>query len=501
MKQSVIKVFCVVIALTGQSVLADSRLSETQHLTGKKEGEQLGEGAISISKDSQLMVAGIPSYKNKDNKLVGGLRFYKKNTSGNWDVIGDIESPFEQSKLGYSVAIDPLGKNGVYTVVSGAYGTKSEKYVSGAGAVLVYTVDFSTSIADWKADVVKLFASAPDRDDWFGYSVDIYGDTIVVGSPNDDSSEQTNLNNPVYPPPTDNKKDEHAYNDSGAVYVFNRLDGIWTATAYLKASDNTEIKTKYSKYTYDGEFGTAVAINERQIFVGAPAVRHFTSSGDNDKSVYTGALYAFEKVGNNWKFNRKIKRQLNGYKPLYFTRFAQGITTSKDYTVISVSSPYSTSYGKYAYVINNKDFSYYNPIMGNRNEAQDHFGTGIAIDGNHIVIGASKEKGALTGISSSEDSQANQEKYEGNDLGKYVGTAYLFALEKGEWVQKFYFKGREVADGHKFGFSVDMNRKDIIVGAPGGISSIGDIYVFTLEETVPVTPSAKLILKDSFENK
>ena len=69
----------------------------------------------------------------------------------------------------------------------------------------------------------------PDADDWFGQSVAVSGDTVVVGAVYEDSNA-TGVNGDQ----SDNSAD-----DSGAAYVFMRSGTTWTQQAYLKAS-NTE---------------------------------------------------------------------------------------------------------------------------------------------------------------------------------------------------------------------------------------------------------------------
>ena len=62
----------------------------------------------------------------------------------------------------------------------------------------------------------KLTASDGAAVDWFGISVAIAGDTIVVGAYGDDTDNGTN---------------------SGSAYVFTRTGTTWTEQAKLTASD------------------------------------------------------------------------------------------------------------------------------------------------------------------------------------------------------------------------------------------------------------------------
>ena len=72
-----------------------------------------------------------------------------------------------------------------------------------------------------------LKASNTGAGDYFGWSVAISGDTVVVGAPYEASSA-TGVNG--------NQSDNAALT-AGAAYVFVRSGGTWTQQAYLKASN------------------------------------------------------------------------------------------------------------------------------------------------------------------------------------------------------------------------------------------------------------------------
>src|SRR5207253_708201 len=95
-----------------------------------------------------------------------------------------------------------------------------------------------------------LKASNSDREDFFGSSVAISGDTIVVGAPYEDSSA-SGVNG-----------DQGNYNfgvEFGAAYVFVRNGTTWSQQAYLKAS-NPDV---------NDSFGYSVAICSNTVVVGA----------------------------------------------------------------------------------------------------------------------------------------------------------------------------------------------------------------------------------------
>ncbi|MBI4700937.1 MAG: FG-GAP repeat protein [Deltaproteobacteria bacterium] len=109
----------------------------------------------------------------------------------------------------------------------------------------------------------KLAASDPAPGDFFGESVAIDGDTVVVGVPGD----------------------EDAGPKSGSAYVFVRQGGAWTQQAKLTASDAAS----------DDAFGVSVAVNGETVIVGA--------MGNGD---HRGAAYVFVRQGGAWVEQTKL---------------------------------------------------------------------------------------------------------------------------------------------------------------------------------------------------
>ncbi|KAH8083364.1 hypothetical protein JL720_8246 [Aureococcus anophagefferens] len=119
-------------------------------------------------------------------------------------------------------------------VVVGADGNDDAGSDSGSAYVFRTTNDG----ASW-TQVAKLVASDAAEDDWFGYSVAVSGDLVVVGA----------------------RYNDDAGSDSGSAYVFRTTnDGVsWTQTAKLVASDAAE----------DDNFGDSVAVSGDLVVVGA----------------------------------------------------------------------------------------------------------------------------------------------------------------------------------------------------------------------------------------
>jgi hypothetical protein len=76
--------------------------------------------------------------------------------------------------------------------------------------------------------------------------------------------------------------------DSGRVYIFRRGPAGWVAEAELTASD------KDDGFQYTQQFGSALALQDGYLYVGAPAADD-PQVGDN-----TGAVYIFEDTPGGW---------------------------------------------------------------------------------------------------------------------------------------------------------------------------------------------------------
>ena len=138
----------------------------------------------------------------------------------------------------------------------GAHANTNDKG-SHSGSVYVFTRDTAGNLASGWTQVAKLTAGDGAADHWFGRSVSIDGDTMVIGANRDDD-----------------KGDK-----SGSAYVFMRatagdLTSGWTQVAKLTAGDGAA----------NDEFGSSVSIDGDAVVIGA--VQLLTSSG----SAYVFAL-------------------------------------------------------------------------------------------------------------------------------------------------------------------------------------------------------------------
>jgi len=127
--------------------------------------------------------------------------------------------------------------------------------------------------------------------DDFGASIAISDDTIVVGSPREDSNA-TGING--------GEINDLAIN-SGAAYVYVRSGTTWTRQAYLKASNTGS----------NDFFGASVAVSGNRIIIGAAGedsnARSVNGDGANNLAPGAGAAYVFARQGATWSFQDYLK--------------------------------------------------------------------------------------------------------------------------------------------------------------------------------------------------
>jgi len=178
------------------------------------------------------------------------------------------------------------------TVLVGAPQDSNNKgMASGSVYVFVRSEDTWTQRA-------KLLAADGAAGDYFGLSLSISGDTVLVGAPEDDDKGMA----------------------SGSVYLFERSGGTWTETK-LVADDGAA----------GDYFGESVSISGDRIVVGAP--------GDDDKGLKSGSVYLFEGSGGTWTKKSKLVAD-DGAAGDYF---GECVSISEDKMV--VGAPYHDGVG------------------------------------------------------------------------------------------------------------------------------------------------------------
>ncbi len=323
-----------------------------------------------------------------------------------------------------------------------------------AGCTDSDTVFISGSLAE----AVGYFkASNNEAQDQFGIAVSLSadGNTLAVGSANEDSGDAAN--------PSDNSAP-----DSGAVYIYRRGANGWQFQQYLKADT----------IALGDFFGAAVSLSADgdTLAVSAP--------GD---SGVRGAVYVFNDNGSGWQQSAKITASNANAGDNFGVSLAlsnDGMTLvvgadgedSLDGDPTNNDAPNSGA----AYVFtNNNGWSQQAYLKASNVEQDDFFGRSVSLsgDGNTLAVGATGEDSA-----NASDETGNS----GND----TGAVYVFANNAGSWSQQAYLKAGTIDNGDSFGnaLSLSDDGDTLAVGVAlediSTVSSVGGAaYVFSRDAT------------------
>jgi hypothetical protein len=343
---------------------------------------------------------------------------------------------------------------------------------------------------------LEAYLKAPNagQDDHFGRSLDISGDTIVVGAWYEDSSNTSITNSSVV-------AENNTASNSGAAYVFKRTGNQWSHEAYLKAANaETGVLGSITEFGGGDKFGLFTSISGDSIAVGAwhedsnqtTITNGPTASKDNSKPD-SGAVYVFRrrevestpsissvtpstafcpgnsiiifgsgfmkdatvKVGDQPCVSKttqgpneivcEVPQQPNSIPgtPLSVTvENPNGNTATLD-DVFTCDGWYQEAYIKA-------------PNAG----AGDNLGQNISISEDTLVVGARFEDSNQTTIT-------NGNGVSNNNLAENSGAAYVFKRVGSSWALEAYLKASNAEASDDFGHSVDISADTLVVGAFG----------------------------------
>lgn len=332
-----------------------------------------------------------------------------------------------------------------------------------------------------------------DTNDFFGYSVAVSGNTMVVGTYTEDSS-QTSITN------GQGASSDNSATFAGAVYVFRLVDGSWTQEAYIKAP-NAES---------GDSFGISVAIDNDTLVVGAMSedsgqsnITNGSSASSDNNAVNAGAAYVFRRTGTTWAQEAYLKSS-NAQSG---DSFGISVGISGDTIVVGAyledsnqtfinngmpgSGDNSSVNSGAAYIFKRTGTTWIEEayLKSSNSEAGDNFGSSVAIHGNTVVVGSKLEDSSENYISNGALSSTDN-SFSG------AGAAYVFSRHGAVWTQEAYLKASNADVGDNFGSSVAIEGDTIVVGSKlegsnqtfvtnGAVSSLdntandaGSVFVF-----------------------
>jgi hypothetical protein len=264
-----------------------------------------------------------------------------------------------------------------------------------AGAAYVYR--YNPNNGSWEQHE-KLLASDASADAYFGSSVAVDGDVIVVGAAQDGAYgaayvfrlsggtwvQETKLTPPGAPghesfgSAVDVRGDvvavgapsQASVNLAGSVFVYRHAGGgSWPLADELEPTGGS---------VYDG-FGTSVAVTPGAVAVGAPS--------DDVNGQNSGAAYVFGDDGGSWS----LRQKLDDPQGASGDAFGSAVDIDGPLAIVGVtgSNDYGTSSGS-AFVFRDDDGAWplVGKLLGPDQEPYNLFGLSVSVDGTTAVVGS-----------------------------------------------------------------------------------------------------------------
>ena len=370
-----------------------------------------------------------------DNKLVIGqsgnnensLQFFETDANGQTITPLGVIKPTDNESYLY----DGFGRSGDFRIEGNrlAVGTpyayasdpNNQNQVNwdywNTGAVYLFNLDGNSP-----TQVQRVQASDGTQDDYFGYSVGLDSNLLVVGANGD---AQDGLQN------------------SGSAYVFKRgTNGQYAEIAKLLPEESQA----------GASFGQTVAVDDQIIAIGAPE-QDVTVDGNKRHSV--GSVFLFKEDGSgNVSFTQEIQAP-NPHNGSYFL-FGNSISIDEKLLVVGAKQvSYSTtdSYiyeqgAAYLYLIQSDGTAQLAASIFSPNPREyGKFGSSVSIEEDRLLISA---------------------PYEDSDNGSQSGVVYVYKVTSdGKVTLQERLTHPTGKANDEFGRSIGLAGQNILVGAPG----------------------------------
>ncbi len=228
--------------------------TQVARLLASNSGAQWGFGA-SLALQGDTLLVGAPGADVSGVEFAGTVYAFQR-VGGVWTEtqILTASDGVQDDNLGVAIGLDGD------TAVVGALDADA------VGATDSGAVYFFQRIGGTWVEQQKLFASAPVASARFGNTIDLRGDSAIVGA--------------AY-------EDVEGNNEAGAVYVLRRSAGVWSETQRLVAVDGMPTD----------RFGTDVALDADNLLIGAYQHDHTNGSG---------SVYHYRRQPAGWTYSGQL---------------------------------------------------------------------------------------------------------------------------------------------------------------------------------------------------
>ncbi len=288
-----------------------------------------------------------------------------------------------------------------------------------ATALLQSTVASGQCVAAQSEKIVAPDGAAGDR---FGHTLAIDGDIMAVGAYRDDDMCPGG-----------------GSCNTGSVHIYRKSNGQWTHETELHPDD----------LAAGDQFGRAVALSGNTLLVGSPL--------DDDAGSASGSAYVFTFTGGQWTQQAK----LTAADAAGGDSFGDAVAIADDIAIIGAllddHSAGNNAGSAYIFQRFKTTWTQTRKLMAQDAASADNFGNAVALNGDTIVIGAENDDDPV--------------------VGRNTGSAYMFTLINGMWMQTEKVTAGNIERDARFGWSV------CVLGETAAISALeednrGAAYIF-----------------------
>lgn len=313
----------------------------------------------------------------------GSAYIFEKDEEGIWNEVQKIVASDRRAfdRFGNASAIS--GNFAVVGAFINSTNANGDNFIMAAGAAYIFERDIS---GNWN-EVNKIVASDRGQDDYFGWTVAVNGNNIIVGA--NQESEDAN--------------GEYTMNEAGSAYIFERDEAEgWSQVQKIVHSDRD----------FSDNFGHSVSISGNIAVVGA--IDKFITIENEEKIYNAGAVYVFERnESNNWEETQKL--MANDFDK--YDWFGSSVSLSGNYLLVGAfgENDIENSLNRIgsAYLFERNmagEWNQVQKVIASDRADEDHFGTTVSISDGYCIIGAYME----------------DEDVDGENTMNEAGSAYFF---------------------------------------------------------------------------
>ncbi len=365
--------------------------------------------SVSISGDYAVIGAYGDDVANVDQ----GSAYIFRRIGSSWSQVAKLTASdgAASDNFGRSVSI-----SGDYAIIGADMDDVGDNTNQGSAYI------FKRSGNSWTQEA-QLTASDGALYDFFGKSVSISSDYVVIGAWGDDIGANMN---------------------QGSAYIFKRIGSSWSQEAKLTAADGA----------VDDFLGYSVSIAGDYAVIG--------SYGDDIGAIVDqGSSYIFKRSGILWTQEAKLTAADGATNDF----FGYSVSMAGDYVIIGAFGDdigtFANQGSSYIFKRNGILWPQEAKLIASDGTAGESFGISVSISGDYVVIGPDEDD---------IEPNANQ------------GSAYIYKRNGTSWIQESKFTASDGASSDFFGNSVSISGDYAIIGAwvddVGSNTNQGSVYFF-----------------------